>query len=96
MRRSLPHQRTRQSLTRQTTSDRFACRRFASISVTTDQFIPFMGTGVGSERVRSKKCFFKIYLAKYAKPEVGIEFSGALELMNLSDREGRDAEGRDQ
>ncbi|WOL15979.1 hypothetical protein Cni_G24761 [Canna indica] len=65
------------------------------VSVTTDDFIPFMGTGEanflgGVARVKgvegfnpedAKKQFFRIYLDKYAKPDSGIGFPGALELI---------------
>lgn len=63
------------------------------VSVTTDDFVPFMGTGEanflggvasvmgvkGFDREAAKKRFFEIYLGKYAKPNSGIGFPGALE-----------------
>ncbi|XP_042422545.1 protein SUPPRESSOR OF QUENCHING 1, chloroplastic-like [Zingiber officinale] len=72
------------------------------VSVTTDDFIPFMGTGEanflgGVARVKgvkgfdpeaAKKRFFEIYLAKYAKPEAGIGFPGGLELITECKRRG--------
>lgn len=65
------------------------------VDVTVDDFIPFTGTGEanflgGVARVKgvkdfstesSKKRFFEIYLDKYAKPNSGIGFPGALELI---------------
>ncbi|CAL9781957.1 unnamed protein product [Musa acuminata subsp. burmannicoides] len=65
------------------------------VSVTTDDFIPFMGTGEanflggvasvkevkGFDPEAAKKRFFEIYLDKYAKPDSGIGFPGALELI---------------
>ncbi|MQL71818.1 hypothetical protein Taro_004148 [Colocasia esculenta] len=65
------------------------------VSVTTEDFVPFMGTGEanflgGVARVKgmedfdpeaAKKRFFEIYLEKYAKPESGIGFPGAFELI---------------
>ncbi|URD80241.1 Redoxin [Musa troglodytarum] len=65
------------------------------VSVTTDDFIPFMGTGEanflggvasvkgvkGFDPEAAKKRFFEIYLDKYAKPNSGIGFPGALELI---------------
>ncbi|XP_074572149.1 protein SUPPRESSOR OF QUENCHING 1, chloroplastic-like [Curcuma longa] len=72
------------------------------VSVTTDDFIPFMGTGEanflggvarakgvkGFDPEAAKKRFFEIYLAKYAKPEAGIGFPGALELIMECKRRG--------
>ncbi|CAN6199237.1 unnamed protein product [Urochloa humidicola] len=65
------------------------------VEVTVDDFVPFMGTGEvnflgGVARVKgvkdfnpesAKKRFFEIYLDKYAKPNSGIGFPGALELI---------------
>uniref|UniRef100_A0ACD5XKX1 Uncharacterized protein n=1 Tax=Avena sativa TaxID=4498 RepID=A0ACD5XKX1_AVESA len=65
------------------------------VDVTVDDFIPFTGTGEanflgGVARVKgvkdfntedAKKRFFEIYLNKYAKPNSGIGFPGALELI---------------
>ncbi|VAH90178.1 unnamed protein product [Triticum turgidum subsp. durum] len=65
------------------------------VDVTVDDFIPFTGTGEanflgGVARVKgvkdfstesAKKRFFEIYLDKYAKPNSGIGFPGALELI---------------
>ncbi|GJN31278.1 hypothetical protein PR202_gb19660 [Eleusine coracana subsp. coracana] len=65
------------------------------VEVTVDDFVPFMGTGEanflgGVARVKGvkdfdpesvKKRFFEIYLDKYAKPNSGIGFPGALELI---------------
>lgn len=65
------------------------------VSVTTEDFVPFMGTGEanflggvakakgveGFDPEAAKKRFFEIYLEKYAKPNSGIGFPGALELI---------------
>ncbi|CAM0872915.1 unnamed protein product [Alopecurus aequalis] len=65
------------------------------VDVTVDDFIPFTGTGEanflgGVARVKgvkdfnpenAKKRFFEIYLNQYAKPNSGIGFPGALELI---------------
>ncbi|XP_021320322.1 NHL repeat-containing protein 2 isoform X3 [Sorghum bicolor] len=65
------------------------------VEVTVDDFVPFMGTGEanflgGVARAKgvkgfnpesAKKRFFEIYLDKYAKPNSGIGFPGALELI---------------
>lgn len=65
------------------------------VEVTVDDFVPFMGTGEakflggvasvkgvqGFDPDAAKKRFFEIYLDKYAKPESGIGFPGALELV---------------
>ncbi|KAG8063634.1 hypothetical protein GUJ93_ZPchr0003g17480 [Zizania palustris] len=65
------------------------------VEVTGDDFVPYMGTGEanflgGVARVKgvkdfnpesAKKRFFEIYLDKYAKPNSGIGFPGALELI---------------
>lgn len=65
------------------------------VDVTVDDFIPFMGTGEanflggvasvkgvkGFDTDAAKKRFFEIYIAKYAKPNSGIGFPGALELI---------------
>nr|XP_051181491.1 protein SUPPRESSOR OF QUENCHING 1, chloroplastic isoform X2 [Lolium perenne] len=65
------------------------------VDVSVEDFIPFTGTGEanflgGVARVKgvkdfntenAKKRFFEIYLNKYAKPDSGIGFPGALELI---------------
>ncbi|KAL7588310.1 hypothetical protein Lser_V15G39866 [Lactuca serriola] len=65
------------------------------VQVTVEDFVPFMGTGEanflgGVASVKgvadfntetAKKRFFEIYLDKYAKPNSGIGFPGALELI---------------
>ncbi|CAA2997834.1 NHL repeat-containing 2 [Olea europaea subsp. europaea] len=65
------------------------------VQVTVEDFVPFMGTGEanflgGVASVKgvkefnpeeAKKRFFEIYLDKYAKPNSGIGFPGALELV---------------
>ncbi|KAL5219380.1 hypothetical protein ABZP36_020064 [Zizania latifolia] len=65
------------------------------VDVTVDDFVPYMGTGEanflgGVARVKgvkdfnpesAKKRFFEIYLDKFAKPDSGIGFPGALELI---------------
>ncbi|KAJ6791613.1 NHL repeat-containing protein 2 isoform X2 [Iris pallida] len=65
------------------------------VPVTTEDFVPFMGTGeanflggvarvkgvAGFDTEKAKKRFFEIYLEKYAKPNSGIGFPGALELI---------------
>lgn len=65
------------------------------VEVAVDDFVPFMGTGEanflgGVARAKgvkdfnpesAKKRFFEIYLDKYAKPNSGIGFPGALELI---------------
>ncbi|XP_066381363.1 protein SUPPRESSOR OF QUENCHING 1, chloroplastic-like [Miscanthus floridulus] len=65
------------------------------VEVTVDDFVPFMGTGEanflgGVARAKgvkdfnpesAKKRFFEIYLDKYARPNSGIGFPGALELI---------------
>ncbi|KAL5700311.1 Protein SUPPRESSOR OF QUENCHING 1 [Ranunculus cassubicifolius] len=72
------------------------------VSVTTQDFIPFMGTGEanflggvalakgvqGFNPNDAKKRFFEIYLNKYAKPDSGIGFPGALQLINECKRSG--------
>ncbi|KAK9735763.1 hypothetical protein RND81_04G226100 [Saponaria officinalis] len=78
-------------------SRRAAVDVFAEIGVdvTVDDFVPFMGTGEanflggvaqakgvkGFDTNAAKKRFFEIYLEKYAKPNSGIGFPGALELI---------------
>nr|XP_027188810.1 protein SUPPRESSOR OF QUENCHING 1, chloroplastic isoform X2 [Cicer arietinum] len=66
------------------------------VPVTVDDFVPFMGTGEanflggvasvkgvkGFNPEAAKKRFFEIYLDKYAKPDSGIGFPGALELIS--------------
>ncbi|XP_063940055.1 protein SUPPRESSOR OF QUENCHING 1, chloroplastic isoform X2 [Daucus carota subsp. sativus] len=65
------------------------------VKVTVEDFIPFMGTGEANflggvaslkgvkdfNTEQAKKRFFEIYLAKYAKPNSGLGFPGALELI---------------
>ncbi|PKU77256.1 protein SUPPRESSOR OF QUENCHING 1, chloroplastic-like [Dendrobium catenatum] len=65
------------------------------VSVTADDFVPFMGTGEanflggvasvkgvnGFDTEAAKKRFFEIYLDEYAKPNSGIGFPGALEII---------------
>ncbi|BFG36805.1 hypothetical protein CerSpe_230790 [Prunus speciosa] len=65
------------------------------VEVTVEDFVPFMGTGEanflggvaavkgvkGFDPEAAKKRFFEIYLDKYAKPNSGIGFPGALELI---------------
>ncbi|KAK4264680.1 hypothetical protein QN277_025822 [Acacia crassicarpa] len=66
------------------------------VQVTVEDFVPFMGTGEanflggvasvkgvkGFDPAAAKQRFFDIYLDKYAKPESGIGFPGALELIS--------------
>uniref|UniRef100_A0A6N2KCR3 Thioredoxin domain-containing protein n=1 Tax=Salix viminalis TaxID=40686 RepID=A0A6N2KCR3_SALVM len=72
------------------------------VEVTVDDFVPFMGTGEanflgGVANVKgvkvfdpetAKKRFFEIYLDKYAKPNSGIGFPGALELITQCKNKG--------
>lgn len=72
------------------------------ISVTTNDFAPFSGTGEanflggvanmkgvkGFDIEAAKKRFFQIYLDKYAKPNSGIGFPGALELVTECKKNG--------
>ncbi|XP_020108187.1 uncharacterized protein LOC109724010 isoform X3 [Ananas comosus] len=72
------------------------------VSVTVEDFVPFMGTGeanflggvasakgvIGFDPEAAKKRFFEIYLDKYAKPNSGIGFPGALELIMECKRAG--------
>ncbi|KAJ0231573.1 Protein SUPPRESSOR OF QUENCHING 1, partial [Hirschfeldia incana] len=65
------------------------------VEVSADDFVPFTGTGEAKflggvaslkgvkefDTDAAKKRFFEIYLDKYAKPESGIGFPGALELV---------------
>ncbi|ONI04256.1 hypothetical protein PRUPE_6G311900 [Prunus persica] len=65
------------------------------VEITVEDFVPFMGTGEanflggvaavkgvkGFDPEAAKKRFFEIYLDKYAKPNSGIGFPGALELI---------------
>ncbi|KAL0412893.1 UNVERIFIED_CONTAM: protein SUPPRESSOR OF QUENCHING 1, chloroplastic [Sesamum radiatum] len=65
------------------------------VEVTVQDFVPFMGTGEanflggvasvkgvkGFNAETAKKRFFEIYLDKYAKPDSGIGFPGAYELI---------------
>ncbi|KAF3453098.1 hypothetical protein FNV43_RR03532 [Rhamnella rubrinervis] len=56
------------------------------VEVTVEDFVPFMGTGFNPEA--AKKRFFEIYLDKYAKPNSGIGFPGALELITQCKSKG--------
>ncbi|KAF9669845.1 hypothetical protein SADUNF_Sadunf13G0006800 [Salix dunnii] len=72
------------------------------VEVTVDDFVPFMGTGEanflggvanvkgvkGFDPETAKKRFFEIYLNKYAKPNSGIGFPGALELITQCKNKG--------
>ncbi|XP_024977905.1 protein SUPPRESSOR OF QUENCHING 1, chloroplastic [Cynara cardunculus var. scolymus] len=72
------------------------------VQVTVEDFVPFMGTGEanflgGVASVKgvsdfnpeaAKKRFFEIYLDKYAKPNSGIGFPGALELITQCKNSG--------
>ncbi|KAK9086263.1 hypothetical protein Syun_028657 [Stephania yunnanensis] len=72
------------------------------VRVTTQDFVPFMGMGEanflggvakakgveGFDPDAAKKRFFEIYLDKYAKPNSGIGFPGALELVTECKRNG--------
>ncbi|XP_031266406.1 LOW QUALITY PROTEIN: protein SUPPRESSOR OF QUENCHING 1, chloroplastic-like [Pistacia vera] len=72
------------------------------VKVTVQDFVPFMGTGEanflggvasvkgvkGFDPEAAKKRFFEIYLEKYAKPNSGIGFPGALELINQCKSKG--------
>ncbi|TKY61571.1 NHL repeat-containing protein 2 [Spatholobus suberectus] len=72
------------------------------VEVTVDDFVPFMGTGEanflggvasvkgvkGFDPEAAKKRFFEIYLDKYAKPDSGIGFPGALELISQCKSKG--------
>lgn len=72
------------------------------VDVTVDDFVPFMGTGEanflggvasvkgikGFDTDAAKKKFFEIYLEKYAKPNSGIGFPGALELITQCKAKG--------
>ncbi|KAJ0979952.1 hypothetical protein J5N97_015426 [Dioscorea zingiberensis] len=72
------------------------------VAVTAEDFVPFMGTGEanflggvagvkgvkGFDPEAAKKRFFEIYLDKYAKPNSGIGFPGALELVTECKRRG--------
>ncbi|CAI0446545.1 unnamed protein product [Linum tenue] len=72
------------------------------VQVTVDDFVPFTGTGEinflggvanakgvdGFDPEAAKKRFFEIYLDKYAKPESGIGFPGALELVTQCKSKG--------
>ncbi|KAK8939537.1 hypothetical protein KSP40_PGU020868 [Platanthera guangdongensis] len=72
------------------------------VSVTADDFVPFMGSGEakflggvasvkgvkGFDPEKAKKRFFEIYLDKYAKPNSGIGFPLALELIVECKRKG--------
>lgn len=72
------------------------------VDVTVDDFVPFMGTGEanflggvasvkgvkGFDTDVAKKRFFEIYLEKYAKPNSGIGFPGAFELITQCKAKG--------
>ncbi|GAU11447.1 hypothetical protein TSUD_344380 [Trifolium subterraneum] len=72
------------------------------VQVNVDDFVPFMGTGEanflggvasvkgveGFNTEAAKKRFFEIYLDKYAKPDSGIGFPGALELISQCKSQG--------
>ncbi|XP_057961309.1 protein SUPPRESSOR OF QUENCHING 1, chloroplastic [Malania oleifera] len=72
------------------------------VQVTADDFVPFMGTGeanflggvatakgvVGFSPEAAKKRFFEIYLEKYARPNSGIGFPGAIELVTQCKNNG--------
>ncbi|GAB4835670.1 Protein SUPPRESSOR OF QUENCHING 1, chloroplastic [Ancistrocladus abbreviatus] len=72
------------------------------VDVTVEDFVPFMGTGEanflggvasakgveGFNADAAKKRFFEIYLEKYAKPNSGIGYPGALELINSCKSKG--------
>ncbi|XP_014495822.1 protein SUPPRESSOR OF QUENCHING 1, chloroplastic [Vigna radiata var. radiata] len=72
------------------------------VEVTVDDFVPFTGTGEanflggvasvkgvkGFDPEAAKKRFFEIYLDKYAKPDSGIGFPGALELISQCKSKG--------
>ncbi|GAB2287271.1 Protein SUPPRESSOR OF QUENCHING 1, chloroplastic [Dionaea muscipula] len=85
-------------------SRRAAVEVFAElgVEVSVDDFVPFMGTGEGNflggvasvkgvkgfDTDAAKKRFFKIYIEKYAKPNSGIGFPGALELITACKASG--------
>lgn len=72
------------------------------VEVTVEDFVPFMGTGEANflggvasakgvkefDTEAAKKRFFEIYLDKYAKPNSGIGFPGALELISQCKSKG--------
>lgn len=72
------------------------------VQVAVEDFVPFMGTGEanflggvasvkgveGFNPEAAKKRFFEIYLDKYAKPNSGIGFPGALELITQCKSKG--------
>ncbi|KAK7397113.1 hypothetical protein VNO78_18280 [Psophocarpus tetragonolobus] len=72
------------------------------VQATVEDFVPFMGTGEanflggvasvkgvkGFDPEAAKKRFFEIYLDKYAKPDSGIGFPGALELISQCKNKG--------
>ncbi|KAL4202194.1 hypothetical protein AMTRI_Chr02g219880 [Amborella trichopoda] len=88
-----------EELSRQAAVDVFA---EMGVEVTVNDFVPFMGTGEanflggvasvkgieGFNPEAAKRRFFDIYLDKYAKPDSGIGFPGALELVMQCKKEG--------
>uniref|UniRef100_A0A0D6R229 Uncharacterized protein n=1 Tax=Araucaria cunninghamii TaxID=56994 RepID=A0A0D6R229_ARACU len=72
------------------------------VQVTPDDFIPFMGTGEanflgGVAKVKgvkdfdprvAKELFYEIYLKKYARPNSGLGYPGALDLIMQCKKEG--------
>ncbi|KAJ4719324.1 NHL repeat-containing protein 2-like [Melia azedarach] len=72
------------------------------VEVTVEDFVPFMGTGEANflggvasvkgvkefDTEAAKNRFFEIYLDKYAKPNSGIGFPGAFELINQCKSKG--------
>ncbi|KAK7259004.1 hypothetical protein RIF29_24598 [Crotalaria pallida] len=85
-------------------SRRAAVELFAEmgVQVTVDDFVPFMGTGEANflggvasvkgitefDTEAAKKRFFELYLDKYAKPDSGIGFPGAFELISQCRNKG--------
>ncbi|XP_024522693.1 protein SUPPRESSOR OF QUENCHING 1, chloroplastic isoform X2 [Selaginella moellendorffii] len=77
---------------------------FAGMGVTVrpEDFIPFMGTGEanflggvaglyqvpGFDPIQAKEKFFEVYIQKYAKPDSGLGYPGALELIMECKRAG--------
>ncbi|XP_059063416.1 protein SUPPRESSOR OF QUENCHING 1, chloroplastic isoform X2 [Cryptomeria japonica] len=72
------------------------------VEVTQEDFIPFMGTGEANflggvaklkgvknfDPVATKQRFYEIYLANYAKPNLGLGYPGSLELILQCKKEG--------